>query len=463
MAMKDSNEPLWRWRDACAAVGIPLVDGPDVSGVSIDTRTLAPGDLFVALLGDPGPRFNTDSRSDRDGHAFLEDARQRGAIGAMTHRPTDTTLPELRVADTLDGLWALGGAARKRFAGPVFAVTGSSGKTTVRSFLCASLECPQASGSLNNFWGVPLSLARTRRTAPAAVLEIGTNHPGEIEPLAQLVQPTVALVLNVRPAHLQYFESLDALRREKTSIVNGLIRGGIAVLPDDLDRAGVRADVRVLTFGQSPRADVSLAEYHPDTRIATYRIAGRLHSARVPGGGLHRALSLAAVLACLVAAQQPVEGALALPDSIVPEGRGSRISIGGIEIIDDSYNANPTSMAAALQGLASEPARKTLAILGEMRELGSDSDAFHRQLAPHCERIDRVVCVGAGMRPLWDALPMRQRLTHADSVEQLSLAQIVEALEPGDVVLVKGSNRVFWVHDFVSRLSTALAERALRH
>ncbi len=451
------REVVWQWRDACDAVGVPAVDGPDVLGVSIDTRTLSAGDLFVALLGDPGPRFNTDSRTDRDGHTYIDIAQQRGAVGAMTHRASGTELPELRVADTLDGLWALGRAARKRFTGPVFAVTGSSGKTTVRSFLAAALGCAPVSGSLNNFWGVPLSLARTPRSAPAAVLEIGTNHPGEIEPLAKLVMPSVALVLNVRPAHLQYFESIDALRREKLSICDGLADGGIAVLPDDLATTGTPIRARTVTFGRSDAADVSLREYRPETRTATFRIGGKMYEARVPGGGEHRAMSLAAVLACLVAAQLPLERAVALPDSIVPEGRGSRMSIGGIEIIDDSYNANPTSMTAALRGLASEGARRTFAILGEMRELGEGSAEFHRQLAPHCERIDRVACVGEGMAPLWASLHSRQQLARADDVAELPLQRMVAELQSGDVVLVKGSNRVFWVNDFVQKFSAALA------
>jgi UDP-N-acetylmuramoyl-tripeptide--D-alanyl-D-alanine ligase len=457
---KQRRELVWRWREACTAVGAPPVDGPDIFGVSIDTRSLQPGDLFVALLGDPGPRFNTDSRTDRDGHAFIDDAQRRGAVGALTHRASGTSLPELRVADTLDGLWALGRGARARFPGPVFAITGSSGKTTVRSYLAAALGCAPATGSLNNFWGVPLSLARTPLSAPAAVLEIGTNHPGEIEPLSKLVRPTVALVLNVRAAHLQYFGSIDALRREKASIFNGLVDDGVVVLPDDLDTSGVRSDVRRMTFGRSPTADVSLRAYRGETRTATYQIAGRSYEARVPGGGEHRALSLAAVLACLAGAEQPLDGALNLPDSIVPEGRGSRISIGGIEIIDDSYNANPTSMAAALHGLAAEPARRTFAILGEMRELGDHSPDFHRDLAPHCGGITRIVCVGKGMDPLWDALPAGQRLMKADSADQLPLPQLVADLQPGDVVLVKGSNRVFWVNDFVQKFADALAKRS---
>jgi UDP-N-acetylmuramoyl-tripeptide--D-alanyl-D-alanine ligase len=453
------SEVVWQWRDACVAVGAPPVDGPDILGVSIDTRTLRAGDLFVALLGDPGPRFNTDSRTDRDGHAFIDEAQRRGAVGALTHRSSGTRLPELRVSDTLDGLWSLGRAARARFEGPAFAVTGSSGKTTVRSFLNAALGCPQATGSLNNFWGVPLSLARTPRHAPAAVLEIGTNHPGEIEPLAKLVRPTVALVLNVRPAHLQYFGSIEALRAEKTSIFNGLGDGGVAVFPDDLPVPGVGSGIRTMTFGLTDTADVSLREYDADRRVATFRVDGRSLAARVPGGGLHRATSLAAVLACLVAAEQSLEVARDLPDSIVPEGRGSRMSRAGVEIIDDSYNANPTSMAAALRGLATEPARKRFAVLGEMLELGDGSTEYHRHLVEHCAGIDRVVCVGQGMSALWHQLPESQRLLQAERAADVSLKEIVAELTPGDIILVKGSNRVFWANNFVRRLADAIEAR----
>jgi len=453
-----TRQLVWTWRDACKAVGTPGVDGPDLYGVSIDTRTLEPGDLFVALLGDPGPRFNTDSRSDRDGHDYVADARRRGAAGALTHRPIDCDVPQLRVADTLDGLWALGRGARRRFARGVFAVTGSSGKTTVRSFLAAALGCRQTVGSLNNFWGVPLSLSRTPANAPAMVIEIGTNHPGEIEPLARLVEPTIALVLNVRPAHLQYFESIDALRREKLSIFNGIVHGGVAVRPDDLPPEPLPNGVRSMTFGQSHGADVWLREYASDNRIATYRVAGRNVRARVPGGGAHRALSLAAVIACLHGAEMPIEGALELPDSIVPAGRGSRESIGGVEVIDDSYNANPTSMGAALGGLASEPARRTYAILGEMLELGDEAAAYHRALAAQCEHIDRVACVGAGIEPLWEALAPKQRWFRAERAADVAVADIASELKPGDVVLIKGSNRVFWKYDFAMRLKDALAK-----
>jgi UDP-N-acetylmuramoyl-tripeptide--D-alanyl-D-alanine ligase len=454
-----TKDVIWRWRDACIALGLTPVDGPDITGISIDTRTLEPGDLFVALSGDPGPRFHTDSRSDRDGHAYIAEAQRRGAVGAMTDRATNTSLPELRVGNTLDGLWALGRAARRRLSAPVFAVTGSSGKTTVRAFLAAALGVPPAAGSLNNFWGVPLSLARTPPSASAAVFEIGTNHPGEIEPLAQLVSPTVALVLNVRPAHLQFFASLGELRREKLSIFAGLAAHGVAVLPDDLDAPELPRNLRVVRFGRSASADVQLYAYRPADRIATYRVHGREYSARVPGGGMHRATSLASVLACLTAGGRPIASALDLPDEVVPAGRGSRVDVGGVHIIDDSYNANPASMAAALTGLAMEAAHRSIAILGEMRELGQGSATYHRELGAHCAGIAQIVCVGAGMDALWETLPPAQRLLRAADVDALSLPDLVAQISPGDVVLIKGSNRVFWQHQFVERFTRALEQR----
>jgi UDP-N-acetylmuramoyl-tripeptide--D-alanyl-D-alanine ligase len=450
------KDVLWRWTEACEALGLPPAAGPDIHGISIDTRTLQPGDLFVALSGDPGPRFHTASRSERDGHDFVAVAAKSGAVGALTHRQTGIRLPELRVADTLDGLWQLGRASRRRLTCPVFAVTGSSGKTTVRSFLAAALDIPQVAGSLNNFWGVPLSLARTPATTPAAVFEIGTNHPGEIEPLARLVNPTIALVLNVRSAHLEYFPSFAALQEEKFSIYRGLTADGVAVAPADTPQALLPDDRRLVRFGRSNGADVELLEYLDAERRARYRVAGAEHWAHVPGGGEHRAFSLAAVLACLHAAGLTVENALALPDDVVPAGRGTRSDVAGVGLIDDSYNANPASMAAALDGLARTPGRRRVAILGEMLELGEDSPRLHRELADHCHGIVRILCVGPGMRALWDALPPSQRWRYQERVDDDLINAVVAELEAGDVVLVKGSNRVFWQHRFVEQLASAL-------
>lgn len=456
------KDVLWRWTEACKALGLPPVVGPDIQGISIDTRTLQAGDLFVALSGDPGPRFHTASRSDRDGHDFIAAAVKGGAAGALTHRPTGTRLPELRVADTLDGLWQLGRASRQRLTCPVFAVTGSSGKTTVRSFLAAALGIPQAAGSLNNFWGVPLSLARTPPTATAAVYEIGTNHPGEIEPLARLVNPTIALVLNVRSTHLEFFSSFAALQREKFSIYRGLTANGVAVAPDDAPAAMLAGDYRLVRFGRAADADVTLLEYRDVERRARYRVGGVEHWARVPGGGEHRAISLAAVLACLHGAGRSVANALELPDDIVPVGRGTRREVAGVELVDDSYNANPASMSAALDGLAGESGRRCVAILGEMLELGDESPQLHRELAAHCGDIALIACVGPGMRPLWDALPSAQRWRYQERVDDDLIGAVVAEVEAGDVVLVKGSNRVFWQHRFVERLANALRSRETR-
>ncbi|MEE8078082.1 MAG: Mur ligase family protein, partial [Pseudomonadales bacterium] len=177
-------EPLWRWTELCAALDLAIEDGPDISGISIDSRQIAAGDLFIALTGDPGTRFNPSQRSDRDGHDFIDAALENGAAGVLSHDALKRACPELKVADSLDALWALGAAARSRLDCPVVAITGSSGKTTTKSLLSAALDAFSTPGSLNNHLGVPISLARTPRDASAAVYEIGTNHPGEIAPLS---------------------------------------------------------------------------------------------------------------------------------------------------------------------------------------------------------------------------------------------------------------------------------------
>jgi len=449
-----TSQPLWRWRELCVALGLPAVAGPDVTGISIDSRTLAPGELFVALKGDPGPRFNVSQRSDRDGHDFVAAALARGAAGVLVHRAVSAAAPQLIVSDTLDGLWKLGAAARARFGGRSIAVTGSSGKTTAKTFLSTALDCPASTGSLNNFWGVPLSLARTPPDAAAAVFEIGTNHPGEIAPLARLARPHVALVLNVGQAHLEYFADWDALRREKLSIAEGLEPGGTLVVPDDLNLEGVQAP-RVVRFGESGAADVRLIAFDAAATRGRFRVAGHTVEANVPGGGRHRALTVAAVLACMHAAGFPLVRALGLSDELVPAGRGRRHRIGEMVLIDDSYNANPVSMRAALDSLSAEPGRR-YAVLGEMRELGALAPQAHRDLASACARLDGVVCVGAGTRPLYDALRAEQRLGFAEEQIGVDLDALAARLARPATVLVKGSNRVFWVHGFVGRLIQAL-------
>jgi UDP-N-acetylmuramoyl-tripeptide--D-alanyl-D-alanine ligase len=470
---------LWHWRDVCAAVGAPIDDGPEISGISIDSRTLIEGDLFIALPGDPGPRFNTHHRSARDGHDYVDSAAARGAVGALVSRQTAARVPQIVTQDTLDGLWSLGRAARARLACPVIAVTGSSGKTTVKTLLSAALACPASAASFNNFIGVPLSLARTPAKSRAAVFEIGTNHPGEIAPLAELVQPHVALVLNVMPAHIENFPSMDALCQEKLAILHGLVPGGTLVLLDNLKEAmpaDARTDIALVTYGESSSAHVRLTRFDAGARCASIdwnlperiaqsgSVSARSGSvdAYVPGGGRHRALSMTATIACLLAAGFEPQHAREIGDDVVPAGRGRIHEIGGIAVVDDSYNANPASMEFALGELATMAAARggrAFAILGEMLELGPESATYHGALADSCRLLDGVLCVGEGMRALYAALAPQQRFGYVHAASDVDLPALADTWQPGDCVLVKGSNRVFWAHDFVPRLVSALVER----
>ena len=451
MPAEPASEPLWRWPDLCRALSLPVVDGPDVHGISIDSRTLRPGDLFIALAGDPGPRFHPGRRSDRDGHDYIPAALEGGAAGVMSADALVRECPELKVADTLDGLWDLGRAARARLGCPVIAVTGSSGKTTTKTLLAAALGGFATPGSLNNHLGVPLSLARTPMLAHAAVYEIGTNHVGEIGPLSELVRPTVAVLLNVHRAHLENFPDLHALLREKLSIINGLKDNSHFVVEDEIVLPPGAAHLRVLRFGLSEGADVRLLQERAGE--AVYRLPDGHHfRAKVPGGGIHRALSLAAVLAVLVALGRDPAAVQDLGNELIPPGRGNRRQAGGIAVIDDSYNANPESMAAALRALSAEAGRR-FALLGEMLELGRHAAEAHAGLAAACSDLDGVFCVGAGMAPLAAALPAAR---YFETPDDALIRCLQGELAPGDTLLVKGSNRVFWTRGFVDRIVTAL-------
>ena len=450
--------PLWRWEELCAALGLPVVAGPDVSGISIDSRKTRPGDLFIALTGDPGPRFNPSHRSARDGHDFVEAAIANGAVGVLAHDGRPHGVPQLQVADTLDALWALGAAARARLRCPVVAVTGSSGKTTVKGLLAAAIGGFATSGSLNNHLGVPLSLALTPREARAAIFEIGTNHFGEIAPLSKLVQPDVAVVLNVHPAHRENFLSMAQLTEEKLSLAEGLAGKGDLIIEESLEPSGLPDGVRVTRFGRSTRALVQLQELRE--REATYQLAGRRTVAHVPGGGEHRALSLAAVLCVLEVLGLDPAAALQLPDTLIPAGRGQEHVVAGIVVIDDSYNANPASMKAALVGLQGRREGRRFALLGEMLELGEESAEFHRRLAELTAPLDGVFCVGPGMESLYAALPPGRGLGYQAAPDDDLLARLADTLKAGDVLLVKGSNRVFWARDFVRRILDTLAAAA---
>ena len=455
-----ASKTLWEWSELCRATGVSEVSGPSVTGISIDTRTLDEGDLFVALKGNPGPRFRAAVVGARDGHDFVADAAARGAAGALVHRgvhgDVDVALPLLRVNDTLDGLWDLARHARNRNRGQIVAVTGSSGKTTAKDFLATMLDAHAAEGSFNNFWGVPVSLARMPRDAKFSVFELGTNHPGEIGPLAELVKPDVALVLNVLPVHIGFFTDLDDLRLEKLAIVDGLDTTATLVLPAGLSTKGVRWKGPTVSFGQA-EGDVQLT--HLERESATIKAQGRELTVRVPGGGVHRGLTITACCALCVALGVELDGVVERLASVeVPRGRGNVLRLGNIVLVDDSYNANPESVRQALVSLAASNARRKIAVLGDMLELGDEESAMHRGLATSCMGLDGVVCVGERMRNLYDALPEAQRLGWFEAATDETLVRLCALIESGDEVLVKGSNRIFWAVGFAERLAGALAE-----
>ncbi len=460
--MNDATRPvLWEWSELFVAVGQSAAPGalaPLIRGIDIDSRALAAGDLFVALAGE------------RDGHDFVPAAIKAGAAAVLVSRAGDWGLPALQVPDTLEGLRCIAAAARTRLRGQLVAITGSSGKTTLKSLLGHALDAHASAASFNNHLGVPLTLARMPAHSRHAVVEIGTNHSGEIAPLSRLARPHIAVLLNVLPAHIGNFAGIEALREEKLAIADGLVDGGTFVLPAAL-RPAYRGAARLLTFGREADADVRLTlAPEGDALLATVAQGGRHWTLAVPGGGEHRALSCTAAIAVAIAlggslaAAFPGEpdalGAFArrLAEGELPVGRGNRTRVAGIDVIDDSYNANPVSVAHALRELARMPGRRQ-ALLGDILELGDQETELHAGLVDHCEGIDLVHCVGPRMKVLHERLPVRQRGEYIANPEDCEPARVAGWLAPGDTLLVKGSNLVFWKRALVARLLALLAAR----
>lgn len=423
------------------------------AGVSIDSRTVQDGDLFFAISG---PNF--------DGHDYVRAALDAGASAAVVSRELEgiaAGAPLVRVETTLDALSALGRAARARMTGPVAAVTGSVGKTGTKEALRAALQryapAHASASSYNNHWGVPLSLARMPRGAAFGVFELGMNHAGEIGPLARLVRPRLAIITNVEPVHLEYFDSVTAIADAKAEIFEGLEKGGIAVLNRDnaffgrlADAARARGAGQVIGFGESDSAEARLikAVAHPDCTCVSADICGQPMTYKIGVPGHHWVMNSLAVLASVQALGGDLGLAgLALAELTPPEGRGNRTRVeldtGGFEIVDESYNANPVSVAAAISSLGAlrpEEGARRIAVLGDMLELGPDAPKFHTDLAaPLAEAgIDLVFTAGPDMRRLSEALPKRMRGGHgADSAE--AAANVTRAVRAGDIVMVKGS------------------------
>jgi len=446
--------PLWTAEDAAGATGGRAQGTWLASGVSIDTRTLLPGELFVALAG-----FNSD------GHAFVADALARGAAAAMVATPPAglaAEAPLLLVADTFEALRALGGAGRDRTAARIAGITGSVGKTGVKEALSLVLgrQAPTHAsvGSFNNHWGVPLSLARLPASAAFAVFEMGMNHPGEITPLTTLVRPHVVAITTVEPVHIAHFTSVEAVADAKAEVFAGLEPHGTAVLNRDnihcerlARRAGEAGVGRIVTFGRSAGADARLITAAADeqgSRIEADVLGTRL-SFRIGAAGEHWQTNALCVLACAAALGADLAAAAdALADLRPPKGRGQRTVVrltggGSFELIDDSYNASPPSMRASLQVLGGSrpgPGARRIAALGDMLELGETAPSLHAGLAaPVLENgIDLVFTAGPMSAHLHEALPASRRGVHAASSADLA-PLIATAVREGDVIVVKGS------------------------
>jgi UDP-N-acetylmuramoyl-tripeptide--D-alanyl-D-alanine ligase len=439
---------LWSTRDLIEATGGAMTADFAAAGVSIDTRTIAPGDLFVALRGETG-----------DGHAFVVDALAKGAAGAMVQRDVTGAARLLRVDDTLAALTRLGAYARARFAGRLVAITGSVGKTTtkemLRRILAAFGPTHAAVASYNNHWGVPLTLARLPPEARFCVAEIGMNHAGEVAPLARLARPHVAVITTIEKAHVGHLGSIAAIAAEKASILYGLEPDGVAVLPLDTPLFSALRDafeevrgegMRIATFGANPAADACLlaATADADGTDLTVRVNGTEARLRIDAPGRHMAMNALAALAAAASLGADVRKAAEALAGFAPvAGRGARRDIvvpgGTALLLDESYNGNGASMRAALAVLRLQPARRRLAVLGDMLELGDEGPAEHLTLADAVtEAADLLFACGPLMRGLCDAVPQRLQAVHA--ADSAALAPIVaRAVRPGDAILVKGS------------------------
>ena len=436
---------LWSAEQAALATGGQAVGDWAVTGVSIDTRTLQTGDLFVAL------------KAARDGHDFVADALAAGAGAALVSRVpdgVDDTAPLLIVPDVQAALEDLGRAARARTKAKVIAVTGSVGKTSTKEMLRHMLgACGKTHASVasyNNHWGVPLTLARMPADTEFAVIEIGMNHPGEIAPLAKMAAPDVAMVTTVAEVHLEAFEDINGIALEKASIIDGLVPNGVAIMNADTPCTKVietyTKDVTTLWFGAAA-ADASLSDVHVNgaETHAVLQVEAAIYPVTINSVGRHFAMNaLGALLAIgyLGADRRTAATGLAAWNPV--GGRGARhtlnINGGALDLIDDAYNANPTSLRAAMQVLAKADASRKIAFLGDMKELGEKEHDFHREVAnwPCTDATDIIHTVGPLMKSLHDVLPDGKRGQHFEDSAAMA-AQVAHLVQAGDAVLLKAS------------------------
>ena len=445
--------PLWTMAQAMSATGGVAANGDwAANGITFDSREVAAGDLFVALKGE------------RDGHEFMGDAFAKGAVAALiSDQPGNLPAgsPVLGVPDTLAALEQLGVARRKDVSAKICAVTGSAGKTgtkeALRQCLVPSGNVHASVKSFNNHLGVPLTLARMPQDTQFGVFEVGMNHPGEIIPLTKMVRPHVAIVTTVQPVHLEFFKNVEAIADAKGEIFAGLEPDGVAIINQDnphYDRLCSHADKadvgEIWGFGEHPGAELRLLDLvlGPDGSSVSASICGEPITYKIGAPGRHLVMNSLAVMGAVKAmgADLALAG-LEYAKLQAADGRGRRYKIdtpaGSVTLVDESYNANPASMAASIETLgASAPGARgrRIAVLGDMLELGPDSGQFHAKIADPLAQsdIDLVFCCGPHMSHLWEALPDAQRGLYGQSSRDLAEPVCGEARD-GDVIMIKGS------------------------
>ena len=452
--MTARTTPLWTPAELAEAVrGAASGRAPaSIPGISIDSRTVGTDEAFLALVG---PNF--------DGHDYVAKALDQGAgLAIVARRPADLAddAALVLVDDTQSALERMGAFARARAKARIVAVTGSVGKTGAKEALAHCLA-PQgrthwATGSFNNQWGVPLSLARMPRDTEFGVFELGMNHAGEIRDLTAQVRPEVAIITTIEPVHLEYFSGIEAIADAKAEIFEGMAPGATAILNRDnamFERLAAAAEarkLRIVSFGEHPESDARLVSMTLDAEASAVEalIAGRTIAYRLGVPGKHLVLNSLAVLAAVDALGADMgQAAIALGTLAGLAGRGKRVAIavagGTATLIDESYNASPVSMRAAFAVLAAQrPAgnSRRIAVVGDMRELGAEGPALHQALAAPlaASGVDLVFACGPLMRHLFDALPAALRGAHRDTAADLA-PLVASALGPGDIVTIKGS------------------------
>ncbi len=453
-----AQKPLWTKEEICTATQGGSIEGEwSIQGISIDSRATQEGDLYIPIRGETV-----------DGHDFLLQAFEKGAIAAVIdHLPKAFPLEKksyklVEVQDTKKALWALGKIGRQRSKARIAAITGSVGKTTTKAMLAHILSQQAVIGfsekSFNTKIGVPVSLARMPREAKYGVFEIGMNMPGEIVPLSKLVAPDIALITMIAPGHIEHLGTLEGIANEKRSIVGGLSEAGVVILNRDMplyDYIRVQISHRVLTYGKHPEADLRLVALHAGEETgehitAKFKEDEASFAYTIPVTGEHMAInSLGALLATRELGADVLQGAISLKTFEAVERRGQHHTLslpggGSYYLIDESYNANPVSVKAALEVLASLKQRfskkRAIAVLGDMKELGEKSAEYHRDLSEDIKRlgVEHVFTCGTMMQELKEALSKGCSIYHALNSEELILP-LLEFLQDQDIIMVKGS------------------------